>query len=122
MFKRMILNNNTILFVFRCCDKNDCYTKIVVGILSACLYVFVNILIMIKGPSLHLYLRKDKGKFNCLSFFVNLLLPYVIFYFSILKLKKDLSIEGFLNKKYFTLYKILCDLTIDKKKIKKSKK
>ena len=121
MFKRMILNNNTILFVFKCHDKNDCYTKIVVGILSACLYVFVNILIMIKGPSLHLYLRKDKGKFNCLSFFVNLLLPYVIFYFSILKLKKDLSIEGFLNKKYFTLYKILCDFTIDKKKIKKSK-
>ena len=81
MFKRMILNNNTIIFVFRCYDNNDCHTKIVVGILSACLYIFVNLLIMIEGHSLHLYLRKDKGKFNCLSFFVNLFFPYFLFYF-----------------------------------------
>ena len=121
MCRTMISHNFTIIFVFRPGDKNDCFTKIAVGILSACLYVFVNLLIMIKGPSLHLYLRKDKGKFDCISFFVNLFLPYFIFYFSILKLKKDLSIEEFLNENYYELYSILYDFTVDKKHLKKSK-
>ena len=121
MFKTMVESNNTIYFVFRCNDKNDCYAKISIGILSAYLYIFINLLIMIKGPSLHLYLRKDNGKFSFLSFIVNLFFPYFIFYFSILKLKKDLSIEEFLNEQYYELYRILCDFTQGKKKEKKSK-
>ena len=120
MFKTMISHNDTIYFVIRCNDKNDNYIKITVCILSVYLYIFVNLLIMVKGPSLHLYLRKDKGKFSFLSLLVNFLLPYIIFYFSILKLKNDLSIEEFLNDKYYQLYNILLKYTNLKKSLNKN--
>ena len=100
-------------------DGNDIYTKISVLILTICIYVFVNILIMINGRSLHLYRRKDKGKFSFSSFLANLFLPYLIFYISILKLKKDLSIKEFIDEIYFGLYHFLKEnhQNLDKNKI-----
>ena len=121
MFGRMIVNNNTLFFVFNCCDENDFRIKVTVGVLSICLYIFVNILIMIKAPSLHLYRRKDNGKFNPISFFINLFFPYIIFYFSILKLKMDLSIKEFINEQYYQYYKILSNSNLYNKNNKKKK-
>jgi hypothetical protein len=63
---------------------------------------------MTKGYSLHLYLRKDKGKFDFLSFLTNLFVPYLIFYISILRLKQTLSIKEFLDDNYYEYYNILC--------------
>jgi len=62
---------------------------------------------MINGPSLHLYRRKDHGKFSFSSFLANFFLPYIIFYISILKLKKDLSVKEFIDEIYYKLYKFL---------------
>ena len=90
-------------------DGNDCFTRISILILTICLYIFINIIIMTKGYSLHLYLRKDKQKFDFLSFLTNLFVPYMIFYISILRLKQTLSIKEFLDDNYYEYYNILYD-------------
>ena len=100
-------------------DGNDIYTIISVFILTIYVYIFVNLLIMINGPSLHLYRRKDKGKFSFQSFLANFFLPYLIFYISILKLKKDLSVKEFIDLQYYDLYHFLNENhnEMDKRKI-----
>jgi len=100
-------------------DGNDGYTRISVLILTIVLYIFVNIIIMTKGYSLHLYLRKDKEKFHFLSFLTNLFVPYLLFYVSILRLKQAVSIKEFMDEQYYRFFTHLSIYYDNKKKKKK---
>ena len=77
IFYEMILNNCTFIFPFR--DKNDIFIRISVPLITLNFYIFVNITIMLNLSSLHLYRRKNKEEFKPLSFFVNILIPFIFF-------------------------------------------
>ena len=64
---------------------------------------------MFHGPSLHLYIRKDNEKLDITSFFINILLPMLLLYYFICKIKEYTSIREFIDDKYYEFYSILID-------------
>ena len=98
-FYSIIKNNSTILFGFYP-DHNDFFTKVSVLILSLNIYIFFNIMIMLKSPSLHLYIGQifqEKGEVK--DFIFNLLFPFFLI-IPIALIKRYISVKEFIDIRY----------------------
>ena len=103
----MIKNNNTIFFIiFK--KQNDLFALVSVIILSLNIYIFLNTFLMFNSSSLHLFIDQDtdlkektKGKY----FFLNILIPSLLYYITSI-IKKMTSIKEFIYDKIYQFEKV----------------